>query len=562
VQSATSDQTPSQERTGAGELASGVAARLAHAFLRAPSFFAILKGRDLVFEAVNDACYQVVGHRDLVGKRLLEALPEIADKGFDTDLSQVIDSGIPYVGREVKVVLQRGASGQAEERVVDLTYLPLSSSDDSIDRIIVYGEDVTESVHARRALEHARDRAERLYQFTTELSLAPTLVGVADAAIAACRTAFPESVGTIIARRTADAESVEILAVSELPGRIFENWRRFPVSSHSPLAESVRNAEVVILESRDAWQARYPDLIPLLTETGHAAQIIAPLIVAGDCIGAIGIAFSEAQNFSDEQIQYAASLAHQCAVAMERARLFELEREARAAAEKASRFKSQFLGGLSHELRTPLNAIGGYAELMEMNVYGPLTADQATALERIQASRRHLQGLIDQVLELTRIEAGMVRYTIDKVSLADLIETCEVLTGPQIEAKRLHYSRDKSVDDVAVLADAGKMRQIVVNLLTNAVKYTADGGEINLAVKSDDSTVSLSVSDTGRGIAEEMLELIFEPFVQLNQTAGSQSGVGLGLAISRNLARGMGGELTAASTAGRGSCFTLTVPRG
>jgi signal transduction histidine kinase len=537
-----------------------LSAHLADAFQHAPSFFAILQGPDLVYEAVNEAYYEIVGSRELIGRTVFDALPELKDKGFEKILAQVMESGVPYVGREVHVHLQRTPGGPREERIVDFTYLPLTRSGDMNGGIIVHGHDVTESVRARLALEAARDRAEQLYRFTANLSVAPTLVEVADAAIAGCRVAFPRSVGTIITRRTSDGESLEILAVSDLPGQIFENWRRFPASSHSPVAEAVRNAELIVLESLAAWQSRYPDLVPLAVETGHRAQIIAPLVVAGDCIGAIGIAFDEDRHFSDEEKQYAASIGQQCAIAMERARLFELEQEARKAAEKASGYKSQFLAGLSHELRTPLNAIGGYTDLIEMGIHGLVTPAQKTALDRIQASKRHLQGLIDGVLELTRIEAGAVHYAIEPVALDEIVSTCEMLTAPQIASKGLIYRRVSPID-VRVLADAEKLRQIVLNMLTNAVKYTNAGGEIELDSRLADGMVVLSVSDTGRGIASDMIEIIFEPFVQLHQTAAAQSGVGLGLAISRNLARGMGGDLTVTSTVERGSCFSLSIPR-
>jgi signal transduction histidine kinase len=554
------DPLESQKSCRAGDASSDVGAHLSYAFQHVPSFFAILKGPDLIYETVNDAYYQIVGRRELIGRTLFEALPEIKEQGFDKILARVMESGVPHVGREVRVLLNRNPNGEAEERVVDFTYMPLMNVDDSMGGIIVHGHDVTDSVRSRNALEEARDRAEQLYQFTTTLSLAPTLVEVADAAIAGCKTAFPGSVGTIITRLTADGESLEILAVSELPGQVFENWRRFPISMNSPLTECVRKCETIVLESPRAWEAAYPELVPLLAETGHRAQIIAPLVVAGSCIGAIGIAFDEDHHFTDEEKQYAVSLGQQCAIAMERARLFELEKQARNAAEKASGFKSAFLAGLSHELRTPLNAIGGYTELIEMGVQGPVTEEQKTSLARIQTSRRHLQGLIDALLELTRIEAGTVRYNIEPVSLSEIVATSEALTAPQRTSKSLEFRGAASMDDVIVLADAEKLRQIVLNLLTNAVKYTQNG-QISLDVHAVDGMVSLSVSDTGPGIANDMLDVIFEPFVQLNHGVAPQSGVGLGLAISRNLARGMGGDLTAVSTVGKGSTFTLTVPR-
>ena len=535
-----------------------LAAHFSVAFQNAPSFFAIFRGRDLVFVAANDACYQIVGHRELIGKRFLDALPEIRGYGFDADLLRVMESGVPHTGREVHVQLQRIPDGPMEERVVDFTFLPLVDGGD-LPGVIAHGYDVTEKVRARIALEQARDRAEQLYSFTTDLSLAPTLVAVADAVVAGSQRAFPESVGTIIVGRAPDVEELEILSVSELPGQIFENWQRFPISLDAPLAEAVRTRHTVLLESRDDWERRYPHLTQLLAETGHRAQIIAPLIVGGECTGAIGIAFDRDRAFTDEETQFAVSIAQQCAIAMERVRLFGLEQEARNAAEKASFFKTEFLAGLSHELRTPLNAIGGYAELLEMEIHGPVSPEQRTALERIQTSRKHVQGLIDSVLELTRIESGATHYSIEQVSLGETITVCEALMAPQITAKGLQYSRSGTVDGMTVWADAEKLRQIILNLLTNAVKYTETGG-VSLSVERVHDLIAMKVTDTGSGIDPSKLELIFQPFVQLNERAAPQTGVGLGLAISRNLARGMGGDLTAHSEPGKGSAFTLTLP--
>lgn len=537
-----------------------IASQLAYAFRHASSFFAVLRGPDLVFETANDAYYQVLGRSDIIGKSVFDAIPEVKGHGFEEILAGVMESGIPYVGREVQVELQRRPGGPMERRAFDFTYLPLMNAGGCPRGIIVHGQDVTDRVRDRMALEKARDHAERLYGFTTALSNAPTLTAVADAAISASKSAFPDSAGTIIARRTADGDEVEIFAVSELPGQIFENWRRFPLSTDAPLSEAVRTSQLVSLESPRAWEERYPHLVQLLAETGHRAQIVAPLVAAGASIGSIGIAFDSDRVFTDDDKQLAVSLGHQCAVAMERARLFELEKEARTAAETASRFKSEFLAGMSHELRTPLNAIGGYAELLEMGIHGPVTEEQRVALDRIQASRRHVQGLIDSVLELSRIEVGAIRYTIEPVPLSEAISVCEALTAPQMRSKGLHYSRQGTAGCVTVSADAEKLRQIILNLLTNAVKYTSAGGSISLSVECDGEVVAVKVSDTGTGIDAAKLEVIFQPFVQLNASTAATGGVGLGLAISRNLARGMGGELKATSEPGKGSSFTLTLP--
>ena len=245
----------------------------------------------------------------------------------------------------------------------------------------------------------------------------------------------------------------------------------------------------------------------------------------------------------------------------ERARLFEAERAARRDAEAANRAKSEFLAVMSHELRTPLNAIGGYAELVELGIHGPVTEAQRTALTRIQQSQRHLLGLINQVLNYTRIDAGAVRYDMADVPVAAALAAAEALVLPQVRVRGLVYLPAVVSPDLSVRADTEKLQQILLNLLGNAIKFT-DRGEVRVTCSVQQNTVAIAVTDTGIGIAPEKLAGIFEPFVQIDQRLTRENdGVGLGLAISRELARGMGGDLTAESTPGEGSRFSLTLPQ-
>ena len=257
----------------------------------------------------------------------------------------------------------------------------------------------------------------------------------------------------------------------------------------------------------------------------------------------------------------------------ERERLLAAERAARADAEAANRAKSEFLAVMSHELRTPLNAIGGYAELIELGIHGPVTDAQRTALERIQRSQRHLLGLIAGVLDYSRVEAGAVTYQLADVPVTEAVAEAEALIAPQLRAKGLGYSWSGAPPGRRVRADREKLQQILLNLLGNAVKFThgRDGvlGRIEVACTTDPregdagtARVHLHVRDTGEGIEAAQLGRIFEPFIQADQRlTRPHAGVGLGLAISRDLARGMGGELTVESTPGVGSVFTLSLPR-
>jgi signal transduction histidine kinase len=217
---------------------------------------------------------------------------------------------------------------------------------------------------------------------------------------------------------------------------------------------------------------------------------------------------------------------------------------------------------MSHELRTPLNAIGGYAELMELGIRGPVTEQQRMDLARIQASQRHLLGLINQVLNYTRIDAGAVRYEMTDVPVAEALAAAEALVLPQVHAKGLAYVLGSVPPTLAVWADREKLQQILLNLLSNAIKFPDAGGEVRVVCTAQQGIVAIAVADTGVGIAPEKVESIFDPFVQVDQRlTRMHQGVGLGLAISRDLAGGMGGDLTVESAPGAGSVFTLTLPQ-
>jgi signal transduction histidine kinase len=245
----------------------------------------------------------------------------------------------------------------------------------------------------------------------------------------------------------------------------------------------------------------------------------------------------------------------------DRRRLLDESEQARADAEAANRVKSEFLAIMSHELRTPLNAIGGYTDLIEMGIRGPVTPAQREDLHRIRMSQRHLLGLINEVLNYAKIETGTVEFDVADVNVRDVLNAAESLVAPQARAKGLTLAVADCPATLIARADSEKVRQILVNLLSNAVKFTEQGGAIEISCRADDSRVVVRIRDTGIGIPADKLDAIFAPFVQVH--AGStrrHDGTGLGLAISRDLARGMGGDLTVESALGTGSTFMLSLP--
>ena len=230
--------------------------------------------------------------------------------------------------------------------------------------------------------------------------------------------------------------------------------------------------------------------------------------------------------------------------------------------EEANRAKSEFLATMSHELRTPLNAISGYTELLKMGLRGPVTEEQIADLERINRSQSHLLGIINDILQFAKLESGQLEMTVDEFPVETALDTAEELVRPQLEAKKISYARLRGDKSARVRADADRFQQIVLNLLSNALKFTPEGGRITVAWRIEQQRFLIDVADTGIGIAVDQFERIFDPFVQVQSgTTRTSEGVGLGLAISRDMARQMGGDVYVTSELGNGSTFTLALPQ-
>ena len=417
---------------------------------------------------------------------------------------------------------------------------------------------------ARREAEAGAERIARLQAVTGALSEARTPAEVADVVIGEGLRSMGARAGWLV-QVSEDGGGFEVLRAQGYDEAVVETFRRTQLDAPVPLADALRTGEPVFVESPEARAARYPGLARDYARLGDGAWAAVPMTVEGRVIGGIGLSFATPRAFDADERGFLLALARQSAQALERARLFEAERRARAEAEAANRAKFQFLTTMSHELRTPLNAIAGYVELLDLGIRGPVTEAQRADLERIRRSQTHLLGLINDVLNFARIEGGHVHFDVRDVPLDEALLEAEALIRPQVDGKGLVYEYRRADAALAARVDAEKLRQIVLNLLSNAVKFTPAGGRVTLEAEALDGTgtVAVRVRDTGIGIPPDKLPTIFEPFVQVN--AGytrTSEGTGLGLSISRDLARLMGGELAVESREGEGSVFTLVLPRG
>jgi signal transduction histidine kinase len=414
---------------------------------------------------------------------------------------------------------------------------------------------------ARAVAERAADRTGRLRRTAEALSGALTPIAVARVIVAEGLPALGATASEV-ALLSADGVALDLMAVSGLPSDVADAWRRFPVTSPVPLADVVRTTDSVLLTSPDDIARRYPDLAPVLERVNVRAMIVMPMIVDGRPLGSLAFSFNSPRAFDENDVSFTRTLGQQCAQALERARLFGAEQSARAEAEAANRAKTEFLAMMSHELRTPLNAIAGYTELLELGISGPVSDMQREQLGRIRRSQRHLLGIIEDLLDLSRLEHGVpADIELGPVPVHETLGSLEALIAPQLQARNLTYIYNPGDGDLIAYGNRARVEQIVLNLLSNAIKYTAPGGRIGLASELHVGRVEIRVNDTGHGIPREKLDSIFEPFTRIEMDlTRTTEGTGRGLANSRHLARAMRGDLVARSEVGRGSIFTLWLP--
>jgi signal transduction histidine kinase len=456
--------------------------------------------------------------------------------------------GVPLLhgGRPIgAIVIYRAESGQFANKHIELLKTFADQAVIAIENVRLFNE-------TREALEQQRASAEVLA--TISSSIADTSP-VFETILASCERLFAGKV-----------------AVIDLVG---DDGLVHLGAYHGPRQEEVRRVYPHTIETTSATgtavaqrgvvhYANFEDAPEFARRAfgvfGIKAAIGAPMMWEGKGIGAIWVARDYAGSFSDKEIALLKTFADQAVIAIQNARLLrEIEEKSRQL-EAASRHKSEFLANMSHELRTPLNAIIGFSEALSERMFGEINEKQAEYIGDILQSGQHLLSLINDILDLSKIESGRMELELSDFDLPGTIEN--TLTLVRERAVRRGITVGRTVDEHLgmIHADERKVKQVLLNLLSNALKFTPEGGKIDVRAAVSDGVAEISVTDTGVGIAPEDQETVFEEFRQVGTAAKKVEGTGLGLAISRKFIELHGGKIWVQSQLGSGSTFSFTLP--
>ena len=406
--------------------------------------------------------------------------------------------------------------------------------------------------------KRATDRTAQLQAVTAALSGAPHAADIARIVVDQGITAMGAQAGVVA---VSGDDGLKVLGAVNYPPEVLEAWQQSSASlSETPLGEAVRTGKPVLFESIETLLERYPHLGVVSRAIGSGARAAVPLRIHGRTVGGMWLAFPESRRFNEEDQALMTALAQQYAQALERARLYDAEQAARAAAEAASRLKDEFLATISHELRTPLTAIVGWARLLRSGNLDESHRDRA--LEVIDRNAKAQAKLIEDILDVSRVITGKLHLTLRRLQLREVITAATDALRPAADAKGIRLEKVLGAKAGLVIGDPDRLQQVVWNLVSNAIKFTPPGGRIEVHLRPTPSHEEITVQDTGEGIKAEFLPHLFERFRQADSSlTRTHGGLGLGLAIVRHLVELHGGSVRAESPgAGQGTTFTVRLP--
>ena len=474
-------------------------------FNQAPGFVAVLMGPKHVFELANEAYYQLVGHRDIIGKGVWEALPEVAGQGFEEFLDSVYQTGVPWATRGMPFAVQRERNGPVTQRYVDLVYQPYRDSQGVTIGIFAQGYDVTDAIEAQAA---RRDSDERLKD-----GMEAAKMVVWDWDLATGALAYSENIFGVLGVRPDRMEGVSAYIHPDDRERIAE-------AHATAVARTGAYQEIVRFTRPDTNRQIWLDSRGKVRYDGDGAAI-----------GIRGVTVDVTERYQAE---------------------FELR--------EANRRKDDFLAMLAHELRNPLAPISTAAEMLK--IFAGDDPKVRKSSEVISRQVGHMTALVDDLLDVSRVTRGLVELQKELVDIKSVVSSAVEQARPLIEARRHALTVRMEASHAMVLGDRTRLTQAIANLLNNAAKYTPQGGEITLAVTGTTKNVDISVIDNGIGIDGKLLPHVFDLFTQAERTPDrSQGGLGIGLALVKTMVALHGGAVTASSDGpGTGSRFSLSLP--
>ncbi|MBA3457693.1 MAG: response regulator [Deltaproteobacteria bacterium] len=500
--------------------------RLLDLFHQAPGFVAFVRGRDHVFDLVNPAYYQLVGHRDILNKPVREALPEVAGQGFFELLDNVFTTGEAFVGRRVPLLVQREPGAPLTEAFVDFVYQPIRAADGAVIGILAQGNDVTDL----KREEARREEAESALRASEQRYRA--LFESIDDGYALIEMLFDDQDHPV------DYRFLETNAAFE---------------AQTGLVQAVGKTALELVPDLDrSWFERYGKVA--LDGDGIRFENHAP---------AMGRWFDVyAGRAGDPSLRQVAlvfkDVTERKRAEADRESLLVRESAARTDAEVANRLKDDFLAMVSHELRTPLMAMLGWVQMLRT---GELPPDRVSrGLETIERNARAQAQVIDDLLDVSGILSGKLRLELELVELARVVEGA--IESIRLAAEAKHIRIQAALSAGTVMGDPTRLQQITWNLLSNAVKFTPDGGTIQIMMEPGDRALALTIVDSGAGVASEFIPYVFERFRQGDAgTTRKHGGLGLGLSIVKHLVEAHGGRISVTSEGpGKGTTFTVQLP--
>jgi len=571
--------------TGAAELS--IQEALRGYMQQAPLPFAITRGAEHTLLYENPAFHRLIGAAisNPIGAPIAsalnaaegQALIPILDRAF-RDRVNLVDQRIAEAGERARgwnVSVWPVIAGNGEAETLGIEIRESGQPDGALDLQRQVAEQMLLGALRERGFAEDAEAARRRATFLAEAGrqLAES-VDQSSTLVSLTKLALPTLGAWCIVDILEEGDAVRRLRIyhpdpekQKLAQELERGWAPAaddPFGAPAMLREKRTIAITDDVETMLAATARSPANMEIMRQLGIGSLLTVPLVARKRLLGAITfISAKGGLSYSPDDIQLAEDVATRGALALDSAQVYDLALGHQRSAESANRAKTAFLGAMSHELRTPLNAIGGYIDLLDMGLRGPVTAAQHADFARVKTNQQHLAVLITEILNFVRVGSGRVAYAVSDVKACASMQHAINLIEPLFGQKRIVFDGIAGDESIVAQADPDRVTQILVNLLSNAIKFTAAGGHISATCAATVDAVTLQVSDTGIGIPPEKHEAIFEPFIQLKESfADRESGVGLGLAISRDLARAMKGDLTVESSEGKGARFTLSLPRG